>query len=158
MTLILKSDINTDLLDKTVTTLMNNNLHTNFKLDIVNQDTQINSLVQMGISEDTRIIRNFIYDNLFKEEDNKKLRMRHIHRDNIIVVEDIAQNTLMYIWSYSAKCSKIYISTISKLKNVITIGNVMLNDIKSWFNQIRMTTQRTNIPEFDPFKFESLMD
>ena len=103
----------------------------------------------MGLSTDTRILRNFLYDKIFQEEDGGKLRPRNILRDNIIVVEDIAQDTLVYIWSYSSKCPKLYISKIVKLKNVITMGNVMLNDIKSWLNQIRVTTKK--VVEYDPF-------
>ena len=33
----------------------------------------------------------------------------------------------------------------------------MLNDIKSWFNQIRVTTKH-NLSGYDPFKFEKNMD
>jgi len=87
----------------------------------------------MRISDDTQVLRNFFYDRMFLEEDAKKLRPRNMERDNIIVVEDVFYNDLVYIWSYSSKCNKLYVSRINKQKNVIIIANEILSSL---YNQI----------------------
>ena len=85
-----------------------------------------------------------------KKLNNKKLKARNIERDNIIVVEDITSKSIVYLWSYSSKCPKIYVSRINMHKNIIKIGNIILNNIKSWFHQVRVSVTRKPL-QYDPF-------